>query len=414
MKIKHFKYRFLSYFSFGKMRKHYKRKWKEVKNNDKNRFDIIRNLSSRLDMVITKQQEFEHILNSSIPFRLEQINKNIAVNKKMLINNRLEYFKREIIERKLFDENYYIKNYPSYKKYGMSALDHYVEIGWRLMYNPSECFNTTLYLNTNRNLDICPLFHFLSEGKDYAAYAYWSNPNSSPNYQRKSNNTKVVYTCIVGNYDNLLQHTYLDNEWDYVCFTDNIEWIEKGQIGCWQIKPLFLSIWDSTRVNRFHKINPHLFFPEYQESLYVDANVNILSPFIFDLIEHKNTDLIIPRHFVEVCAYNHAKWILHHNQKDRDKINAFLNIMKKDGFPYNYGMTENNIIYRKHHKKRNIKIMDEWWGFVRDYCKRDQLSLSYVLWKNNIEIWDISFPNARADINNFMLVSHEKKVCDVD
>jgi hypothetical protein len=32
--------------------------------------------------------------------------------------------------------------------------------------------------------------------------------------------TKVIYTCISGNYDTLHDNIYVNPDWDYVCFTD--------------------------------------------------------------------------------------------------------------------------------------------------------------------------------------------------
>ena len=215
---------------------------------------------------------------------------------------------------------------------------------------------------------------------------------------------KVVYTCIVGDYDSLVQQAYVDEEYDYICFSDNKEWLEKGQIGIWKIRPLVISDLDTTRINRYHKINPHIVLPEYEESIYIDSNVNILTPFLFDLVKARNLNLLLPRHFLEVCPYAHSKWILRDNVDYPELVNAFIDLMKKAGFPINYGMTENNIIYRKHHEPSVIKMMDEWWSYIRDYCKRDQLSFSFVLWKNGISVDDISFPNARSDIENFMLL----------
>lgn len=46
------------------------------------------------------------------------------------------------------------------------------------------------------------------------------------------------------------------------------------------------------------------------------------------------------------------------------------------------GLTENNVIYRKHKDPRCIKVMEDWWYMVENYSRRDQLSLFYVLWKN--------------------------------
>ena len=47
-------------------------------------------------------------------------------------------------------------------------------------------------------------------------------------------NKKVVYTCITGGYDNLIDPSYVTEGYDYVCFTDNLELKSK----VWEIRPL--------------------------------------------------------------------------------------------------------------------------------------------------------------------------------
>ena len=37
----------------------------------------------------------------------------------------------------------------------------------------------------------------------------------------KGKKSKVVYTCLTGDYDILPLHEYLDYSYDYICFTDN-------------------------------------------------------------------------------------------------------------------------------------------------------------------------------------------------
>ena len=74
--------------------------------------------------------------------------------------------------------------------------------------------------------------------------------------------------------------------------------------------------------------------------------------------------------------------------------------------PKNYGLNETNILLRRHNVPQIIKLMDEWWSYIEKYTKRDQLSLSYVLWKNDISIDDISFKNARFDNGNFQFLDH--------
>ena len=51
-------------------------------------------------------------------------------------------------------------------------------------------------------------------------------------------NRKAIYTCITNRYDNLFVHTYINNDWDYICFTDDKYLIDAKMYGNWIIKPL--------------------------------------------------------------------------------------------------------------------------------------------------------------------------------
>ena len=63
----------------------------------------------------------------------------------------------------------------------------------------------------------------------------------------------VVYTCLTGGYDSLKEHRYVDDDWDYVCFTDNKELLAQKKCGIWEIRPLAYVGADSTRSSRYHK-----------------------------------------------------------------------------------------------------------------------------------------------------------------
>ena len=52
--------------------------------------------------------------------------------------------------------------------------------------------------------------------------------------------------------------------------------------------------------------------------------------------------------------------------------------------------------------------MDDWWEMIAKFSERDQLSFSYVLWKNNIRVEDISIDNARIDPLNFKIYRHDR------
>ena len=47
--------------------------------------------------------------------------------------------------------------------------------------------------------------------------------------------------------------------------------------------------------------------------------------------------------------------------------------------PINFGLPENNIILRNHNSLKNSLMSDIWWIELNNGCKRDQISLPYVL-----------------------------------
>lgn len=103
----------------------------------------------------------------------------------------------------------------------------------------------------------------------------------------QSKSRGVVYTCLTGNYDTLREHKYINRNWDYVCFTDDEKLLAQKRQGIWEIRPLVYAEKDNALNNRYHKINPHKLFPEYEESVYVDGNVDIRSPYFFDRLKNE-------------------------------------------------------------------------------------------------------------------------------
>lgn len=115
----------------------------------------------------------------------------------------------------------------------------------------------------------------------------------------KKQNKKVVYTCLTGSYDSLPLHSYLDFDWDYICFTDSPDLLKTKYFGAWQIRPLAFNKLDNTKNARWHKTHPHILFDEYAESIWIDANIAIKNDWIFDLIEKKKVTnkLLVPIHY---------------------------------------------------------------------------------------------------------------------
>lgn len=195
-------------------------------------------------------------------------------------------------------------------------------------------------------------------------------------------NKKVLYTCITGDYDSLVEPSYITEGFDYVCFTDNQDM--KSDI--WEIRPLPNETEELSQVKkqRYVKLNPHLLLKEYDISIWVDGNVTIkgnLNKFVQDTIKD-DCSIYVPQHPARKCIYKEASAVLSMNKDKKEIVGAQMKRYKDEGFPENCGLLQSNILLRKHNNEDCIKLMEAWFEELKDNSHRDQLSFNYVLWKN--------------------------------
>ncbi|WP_072037399.1 glycosyltransferase domain-containing protein [Escherichia coli] len=221
---------------------------------------------------------------------------------------------------------------------------------------------------------------------------------------------RVVYTAIFGGYDNLIDPKEIDKSVDYICFTDD----KNIKSHIWNV--IYIKTdeeSDKAKLNRHYKFFPHLYFSEYEESLYLDGNIEIVSERIseaFD-IALNDSDISIPRHTERNCIYEEANTCLELGKGNSEKIKEQIEFYKHSDYPENNGLFENNVIFRKHNTQAIIKLMEEWHDAISIFSARDQLSLCFLMWKNSIYckefLWGPKKSNRffkirfhRAEINN--------------
>jgi len=202
----------------------------------------------------------------------------------------------------------------------------------------------------------------------------------------------VVYACVTGGYDELINHAYVNPDWDYVCFTNNIG-IANIKNSTWKIMPLVFDKLDNVRNNRWHKLHPHCLFPEYKYSLYLDANIDILKSDFFDDINKaiaEKRKLSIAPHPERNCIYDELAACIRLGKDDEAVMKKQVELFRQDGFPEKQGLFENGMMFREHNDKEVVAVMEDWWWWVKNYSRRDQLSLMYVLWKHKMKVLPLS------------------------
>lgn len=194
----------------------------------------------------------------------------------------------------------------------------------------------------------------------------------------------VIYTCISGDYDSLKDFLVVREGWDYVCFSDSVQRTVYNQ--SWQIKPLAFKELDDVRNARWHKINPHKLFKNYKYSVWIDANIDVVrDDFYLEIDKHieRSEQFAVMKHPERDCIYDEATVILDAQMDDPRRVKSQVKKIRELKFPEHAGLIVSCILLRKHGDKVLINAMEEWWRWVRDFSRRDQLSLNFVLWRHN-------------------------------
>jgi len=95
--------------------------------------------------------------------------KQIIELNQLFLKNRIKHMIKYYLVKfsKYYDNDFYAKTYFG-NHTEINYINHYLDIGWKLGYNPSELFNTNQYLNIHKDVKdagINPLVHYLRYGK---------------------------------------------------------------------------------------------------------------------------------------------------------------------------------------------------------------------------------------------------------
>lgn len=229
-------------------------------------------------------------------------------------------------------------------------------------------------------------------------------------YKKNMENKKVVYTVITGDYDSL-RKIKKEEGFDYICFTNN----KRIKSDCWEIRELPEDIENSDLSNvkkqRKLKILPHLYLKDYDLSVYIDGNIDIVgsvNDFIEKECQKEKGYIFIGRHPERDCVYDEAKEVIRIKKDNEDIVNPQVEGYKQQGFPEHFGLTQTCIVVRYHNNKSCIRLMNAWWAEIESKSHRDQLSLPYVLWKDGkAKITELDSSIFHGDVFN-MAKDHSK------
>lgn len=213
--------------------------------------------------------------------------------------------------------------------------------------------------------------------------------STSPNYFSKEK--LVVYTVMFGNYDTIKEPIVVPDNVDFFLITDHYKLDINS---AWNILDTsrfkgHTDKLDAGMKNRWYKTHPHLLFPEYKYSLYVDSSIKIVT----DVTEHINKigekGIAIHKHPQWDCVYDELEVVKIYKKDNKQNLAKIERLYKDIKFPKHYGLLENTIIARRHNEKNVICVMEDWWKYIESYSKRDQLSLPVALYDNGVNTCEV-------------------------
>ena len=194
----------------------------------------------------------------------------------------------------------------------------------------------------------------------------------------------VIYSAMVGAYDDILQPKVVDERFDYILFSNDIK---DERVGVWQVRPIAYHNEDRTRICRYVKTHPEELLKEYEVSVWMDASIQIQTKYLYDRVVEldKRGELVSSMwHPARQCIYAEAFAVLRMRVEYEDVIVRTCQYLRKEGYPRNNGLCETGITYRKHQNVQVAKVDALWWKCIENYSRRDQLSFNYALWKNGV------------------------------
>ena len=285
------------------------------------------------------------------------------------------------------------------------------------LYNSKEYQSGRKLLQTIfyiKNLKIISLIKKIYRSKQKEKNSIVDNSNNinlfKDNEKSLMNKLKIdtriaIYTVNIGGYDKLLQPLFISEYADFYIVSDK----KPKELGIWKWIDAnkFLPDYDLTNVKkaRYIKTHPHVLFPEYKYSIFIDGNIRCIAD-ICEFVKriNRNTKIAIHPHPYRDCIYKEAICCKNSGKGNYKLIKKQIKEYKNEGMPNNFGLFETNIVVREHLDEKCKKIMEDWWNEINNKSERDQLSLTYVLWKNGYLANDIGIIMDSIKNNDYVQV----------
>lgn len=212
--------------------------------------------------------------------------------------------------------------------------------------------------------------------------------------KKKKEDRIVVYTVCLNGYDKVEPPPVSPPTVDFVLFTDG------DPVPGWNtIKIDLIKDTSIRRQSRFLKINSHkieeLIGYRPDITIYMDSCLKLEPDWYYKLFKIPMNDFNVCRHTDDIYYHFKKLRVLVSDNNEVQKIINQEKYYKEQQLPANINTTENCFIVRKNNDYvKNIN--EKWWNEYVEQSERDQPALTYIVWKNDLNIAILPF-NARSN-----------------
>ena len=200
--------------------------------------------------------------------------------------------------------------------------------------------------------------------------------------------SQIVYSSVFGGFEKAWAPIGQDPSTQTILVTDS----PQRRSGWSQQRHEPKDLGSARLSNRFQKMLFYRSLDPRSCSVYIDANVRPIESLgpLFNAFENSGADIGMYRHYARSSVATEAQACLARNKIDNpDSLAQELAHYQHEGFPDTGGMWEGSVIFKRHSSERLSAAMDEWWELYSRFQTRDQFSLPFVIWKHQLEVYDL-------------------------
>lgn len=203
---------------------------------------------------------------------------------------------------------------------------------------------------------------------------FWQRRTTIP---QEVGSSVVLYTALFGTRDNSIHLDWEKVGYPIVYFSPQP--VSSPPSAIWRQAPQWCD--DPNRAAKVFKLLPHLFFPDYERSVWFDANIEPrpegISAWLrgdgfrctFGLFAHPERE----------CIYEEGRVCIELGRDSPNTIQEQLSAYRAQHYPTLAGLYAGGFLARTHLDSKVREINCAWWDEVQRFSKRDQLSLPVVL-----------------------------------